>query len=169
MKLTLLTTIQSKKENYWANVIRDAESVLNMKASIFFFGDADIDCDGSPYWHIDPDGSSNTSLLWNGHPINSDVVPGFVLPPEIINLVPDFVLGCHGEVSYKDKISPAVVFDVGPHYKLGEISPALARNLAIPPSPTKGGIDEQEVLYRFWPGVPATVDGITYDLKPLRS
>lgn len=157
--MKLLFSISSKGEGYVANVIRDDDG------SEFFFGDFDVDVDGSPNWKQDPYGQSETTLQHEGKPINSDVVKGIVLPPECIKASKEMVLGCKAEASYRGVTVPCVVFDVGPHFKLGEGSPAAARPLGINPDPNRGGVDEQEVLYRYWPGIPAVVDGIEYKLQ----
>lgn len=155
-----LLTIKSKGEGYTADVINDEDG------SLFFVGDMDVDVDGSPDWEKDSSGAADTTLHHNGKPINSDVVPGIVVPPEIIKAVRGVVMGCKAFVIYKGRSCDAVVFDVGPHNKLGEGSAALARRLGINPDPNKGGVDEQCVTYRIWPGMPAKVDGILYKLQP---
>lgn len=157
-----LLTIRSKGERYTADVIEDDDG------SVFFVGDMDIDVDGSPNWQRDRYGQADTSLHFQGKPINSDIVPGIVLPPECIRAVKGVVLGCKARASYKGRDRDAVVFDVGPHFKLGEGSGALAIRLGINPDPNKGGVDEQSVTYRYWPGVPAEIDGIRYQLQPYR-
>jgi len=167
--MKLCTTITSKGENYTANVFRDDGDLQNGKPAFWFFGDADVDVDGSPNWRRDPYGQADTSLHFNGHPVNSDAVPGIVLPPDIIKLTPDIVLGCFASVEYNGKHEPAVVFDVGPTSKLGELSGCLARRLGINDNPNTGGVDTQSVHYRFWPGVPANIDGNLFTLTPLGS
>lgn len=158
-----LLTITSKREGYTADFI-DRED-----GSFSFLADFDVDIDGSPDWKKDPYGQPDTTLHYNGKPINSSIVPGIVLPPECIKAVKGVVLGCKAEVTYKNRTREAVVFDVGPHNKLGEGSPCLAERLGINPDPNKGGVDDQSVLFRFWPGQPAIVDGITYSLQPYGS
>jgi hypothetical protein len=157
-----LITIRSKGEGYTADVIEDNDG------SLFYVADADIDVDGSPNWRRDPYGQADTSLHYHGKPINSDEVPGIVVPPEIINAVGPIVLGCQASIEYRGKKIAAVVFDTGPHNKLGEISAAAAEGLGINPDPNHGGVDGQEVTYRLWPGKPATVEGVTYDLQDSR-
>lgn len=157
-----LLTITSKREGYTADLIQDDDG------SFFFLGDFDVDVDGSPNWKRDPYGQADTTLHFLGKPINSDIVPGIVLPPEVIKAVKGVVLGCYASVSYKGKSRDAVVFDVGPHFKLGEGSAALAIRLGINPDPNKGGVDTQSVLYRFYPGVPAEIDGVKYTLQPYK-
>jgi hypothetical protein len=158
-----LLTITSKGEGYTADVI------LDDGGSVFFVGDADIDVDGSPNWERDPDASADTSLHYNGKPINADKVSFIVLPPECIKAVAGVVLGCKATAKYHGRECAAVVADVGPHRKLGEMSSACARMLGINPSPTSGGVDEQCVTYRYWPGIPALVDGVLYKLQPYGS
>lgn len=63
------------------------------------------------------------------------------------------------------KTCSAVVGDIGPHRKLGEISIACAAALGIDPSPTRGGEERHVVEYVIEPGVPAVVNGITYRLQ----
>lgn len=170
--MKLLTTITSKKENYTANIILDERDEIDGKPSLFFFGDMDNDVDGTPYWENDKYGAPDTSLHYLGKAVNGDIIPFIVLPPEVINLVKDTVLGCLGEVYYKDKSCLVVVADVGPHFKLGEGSPAALRALELPAFHNgNGGLDTQEVLYRFWPGVAAnlTINEADYQfqLQPL--
>lgn len=152
-------TIRSKGEGYSADVFD------NQDGSYEFTGDMDIDVDGSPNWRRDPYGQSDTSLHYNGSPIDSDSVPGIVLPPECIKFVQGIVLGCQCQVSYRGVLVDAVVFDVGPHNKLGEGSAELARRLGVNDSPINGGVSEPEVLYQYWPGKPAVVDGVQYELQ----
>lgn len=166
--ITLLLTIASKGERYTANVFQDDYDTLNLKPAVWFFGDADIDWDGSPRWRRDPWGQAETTLRHNDQPIDSDSVPGIVLPPEVIMAVPGIVLGCAAVATYKGKDEAGVVFDVGPHYKLGELSACLARRLNINDDPNTGGVDAQAVQYRFWPGVPAVIEGVEYALQRYR-
>ena len=157
-----LLTITSKGEHYTSDLI-DYED-----GSYGFVGDFDNDWDGSKRWHEDPYGQADTTLHHNGKPIDSWAVPGIVLPTEVILAVPHIVLGCKAEVGFNRKSAPAVVFDVGPHSKLGEGTPCLAVRLGINPGHSSGGVDEQAVHYRFWPGVAAEIDGITYQLQAYR-
>jgi len=169
--MKLLATIYSKGENYAANIILDEGQVLQNKPCLFFFGDCDEDKDGSPDWHNDPTGASGTSLHYNGKPLNGNIIPFIVIPPEIAKLTPDRFLGCYGTLEWHAKIAPVVVGDAGPHDKVGEASSAALAAVGAPTSKNgNGGIDEQEVLFRIWPGVPAVldIDGTTYNFE-LRS
>ncbi len=154
-----LFSISSKGEHYTADLID------NEDGSGQFVGDMDIDIDGSPDWERDPYGQPDTTLHFQGKPINGQKVPFFVLPPEIILAFKGILLGCHGTLHYRGNTIDAVCADVGPHNKLGEASPEAARRLGINDDPNHGGEDEQRILYRFWPGRPAFVDNITYDLQ----
>lgn len=165
--MKLVTTIYSKGENYAANVFRDDDDALNGKPAWWFFGDGDLDFDGSPRWKLDkPYGQAGTSLHFNGAPINGDDVPGIVLPPELIKKTPEIVLGCFATVELDGKFEPCVVFDVGPSSKLGELTPCLIRRLGRPDG-LNDGIDAQVLHYRWWPGVAANVDGKQFTLTPL--
>src|SRR6266699_269530 len=97
-----LLTITSKGENYTSDVIE------NDDGSVQFIGDMDIDIDGAPDWKRDPYGQPDTSLHRNGLPINAQVVPFIVVPPEIIQAVKGVVLGCKASVRYGNKLSDAV-------------------------------------------------------------
>lgn len=147
--------------------IEGCQVFVNYDNSVSWTAKMAVDVDGSPNWRRDPDGQADTSLHYRGQPINADAVPYVVVPPAIRDAVPGIVLGCRALVSYNHgKPVEAVVADIGPRRKLGEGSSELARRLGINPSPTKGGVDEHVVEYQIWPGVPAEVDGITYDLQP---
>ncbi len=151
---------------YYANIIQDDDRILNGKPSYFWFGDADNDVDGSPYWRDDPDGQSNTSLQLNGKAVNGDQFPFIVVPPQVINMTPEIVLGCVGLMEYQDKSVACVVADSGPRSKIGEASPAALRALGLPaPHNGNGGLDTQEVLYRIWPGVAAKIGGVQFTLQ----
>lgn len=127
--------------------------------------DADVDVDGSGDPHGDPDFQNDTTLHFEGKPLNSDVDKWIVLPMPVIRAVKGIVLGCQATVHYKGKSCDAVVGDVGPSRKIGEISRAVAFALGINPSPTIGGVDDASVRYEWTPGVAAVVDGRRYELK----
>lgn len=134
--------------------------------SVTFKAKAAIDNDGSNNRQHDPDWQSDTSLHFAGKPIDSELVPGIVVPPAILKGVKEIVLGCAAKVTYRGVSKDAVVFDVGPKTKLGEITPELARRLGINPSALRGGVDEHVVDYTIWPGHAAIVDDVHYTLKP---
>lgn len=135
---------------------------------VLFTGDADIDCDGGsnplndPYWQPD------TSLRFAGKSIDAETVPFIVVPPLILKGVPGVVLGCKARVTHTVKRTQVdcVVADIGPMFKVGEVSVAAAKLLGINPHPIKGGEDAYVCSYELWPDVPAEINGITYRLQP---
>lgn len=166
--MRLLRTIYSKGENYAANIILDEDRSLNGKPSLFFFGDCDEDKDGSPDWDQDKTGDRDTSLHFEGKPINGNIVPFIVVPPEIAGLLPDKFLGCIGSIEWNGKVCAVVVGDAGPHEKTGEASSAALAGIGAPTTRNgNGGIDLQEVLFRIWPGVPAwlVIEGTPYQFE----
>lgn len=167
--MKLMFTFKSSENSsyiYYANIVQDTENLKDNMPSYFWFGDADNDVDGSPYWNEDPCGQSETSLTHNGKPINGDQVPFIVVPPQVINMIVGVVLGCAGTMEWNGKSIECVVADSGPSSKIGEASPAALRALGLPaPHNGNGGLDTQEILYRIWPGVAAVVEGITYTLQ----
>lgn len=128
---------------------------------------AAIDGDGIGASHGDPAYQNNTTLHHNGHALNADVDLYIAIPPQIIAGVKGIVLGCQATVTNtkNGKSTAAVVGDIGPHRKLGEISIACAVALGIPSSPTSGGEDRHVIEYVIEPGKPATVNGVTYQLQ----
>jgi len=142
-------------------------TVLN-DGSITYRAKAAIDADGSGPSHGDPDWQGDTSLHQNGQPLNSDTDKYIVVPPAIRDGVKPTILGCQAYVVNitNGAQTEAVVGDVGPHKKLGEISIACAKALGINPSPTSGGVDSHTIHYHIIPGQPAVVDGKQYQLKP---
>ncbi len=124
-----------------------------------------IDDDGAGAPHGDRFHLGDTSLHRNGAPLNADTEFYIVLPPQIIRGVAPIVLGSMACVTYRDVTMPAVVGDIGPHHRIGEMSIALARALGINPDANTGGDDKPDVLYRVLPGVPAIVNGIQYELQ----
>lgn len=141
-------------------------SVLGIPAFWYDAG-AMIDTDGSGPLHGDPDAQADTTLHYKGFALNADLVPYIVLPPGVINAVKGIVLGCLAHVKNKltGQWTLAVVADIGPRKKLGEISVACAKAIGINPSPTRGGEERHVIEYTFFPGVPAVVNGIEYQLK----
>ena len=98
--------------------------------------------------------------------LNANVERFIVVPPAILNGVPWVVLGCQAIVMYRGESCTAVVGDIGPVGKIGEISVACARALGMNPSPIDGGEDEEVVHYLIWPGIKAIVEGQIYELQP---
>lgn len=132
---------------------------------IIYTAKAAIDGDGSGgNSYGDPDFQDNTSLKVNGKYLNAETERYIAVPPAILDGVEPIVLGSQAEVSYSGKTVTAVVGDIGPHEKLGEISIACAQALGIPHSPLTGGVSSG-VGYVIHPGIPAVVDGKTYPLQ----
>lgn len=138
---------------------------LQPDGSVTWRGKASIDGDGAGPSHGDPDFQADTTLHWNGDPLNSDTDRYIVAPPAVIHGVKGVVLGCQAIVTYHGNQCTAVVGDVGPRDKIGEISIACARALNIPSSPNTGGVDSG-VNYIIFPDTAAQVDGKTYTLQP---
>lgn len=137
---------------------------------VVFMAPAMIDDDGSGDSHGDPDFQDDTSLRYNGHALDADLDPYIVLPPPVICAVEPFVLGCGALVTNTAtglSVS-AVVGDVGPSRKIGEISIACAKAIGVPSSPTTGGESRPIISYVIFPGLPAVVDGRTYSLQPFK-
>jgi hypothetical protein len=128
---------------------------------------AAIDGDGVGSPHGDPDYQNRTTLQHNGRSLNADVDQYIAIPPAIIAGVAPIVLGSQAQVTNtrNGKTCAAVVGDIGPHRKVGEISIACAAALGIDPSPTRGGEELHVVEYVIAPGVPAVVNGVTYQLQ----
>lgn len=136
---------------------------------VYWHGAAAIDCDGSGGnpWHdpyFQPDTSAHDS---EGRALNANEVPYIVVPPAIIKGVRGIVLGCQAYVKNLRTWArvEAVVGDIGPRHKLGEISVECARRLGVPCSPNSGGDTAHDYAYEIIPGQAAIVDGIVYPLK----
>jgi hypothetical protein len=102
--------------------------------------------------------------------VDAASVPYIVLPSHWRKLAVGVVLGCKATV--KDTktgkiLNAAGVLDFGPRAKLGEASIACAKFFGIPSSPKDGGTSEKRFIYTFFPGVPAVINGVTYQLQPM--
>jgi hypothetical protein len=150
------------------DTIEGEDIVLGDDDKIRYKSKAAIDADGIGPSHGDPDKQDDTSLHHNGQALNADVDQYIVVPPAIIAGVAPIVLGSQACVTnaLNGNTCKAVVGDIGPHRKLGEISVACAKALGIPSSPVSGGVDEHVVEYVIEPGVAAVVNGVTYQLQP---
>lgn len=147
----------------------ESEQIMEMDdGSVTYRAKAAVDTDGSGPLHGDPDAQADTSLHWQGKPLNADVDKYIVVPPAIISGVKGVVLGCQAFATNitNGRSTEAVVGDIGPHRKLGEVSVACAVALGIDPSPTRGGVDDHIIHYNLIPGKAANVDGKQYVLKP---
>jgi hypothetical protein len=113
---------------------------------------------------------SATAYQWAGRApsdprryVDSETIPYVVVSPLIRNAAKGIVLGCKARISYNGRSVDAVVADIGPRKKIGELSIAAAKALGFPSSPRTGGVDSG-VRYELWPGVAAVVSRVTYDL-----
>lgn len=151
--------------------IQGVEIIEHDDGHVSFLADADIDCDGSggnpdhdPYFQPD-----TTLHHRDGTALNAYTESFIVVPPAIVKGVPGIVMGCKARVYYRQTgdITDAVVGDLGPTKKVGELSVHCARKVNMPSNPNVGGDDDfRMTLYELWPGVPALVDGIQYPLQP---
>jgi hypothetical protein len=148
-------------------VIENCPILLQPDGSVLFVAKAAIDGDGTGSAHGDPDFQPRTSLKPY---LNSDTENYIVVPPAIPEAVGPIVLGCQARVKNRinNLVAFAVVGDIGPKTKIGEISIALADALGIASSPTKGGETTHVIEYTLWPGLPSTANGKTYTLQPFR-
>jgi hypothetical protein len=98
--------------------------------------------------------------------LNAETIPFIVVPPVIIHGVPGIVKGCKVRITdmVTRLICDAMVGDIGPRNKDGEVSIAAAKRLSVPSSPIIGGFSSPRFLYELWPGVPAVIDGVQYAL-----
>lgn len=133
--------------------------------SVHWTAKAAIDSDGVGPHHGDKTAQDQTSYKPD---LNADEDKYIVVPPAIKDGVAGVVMGCQAQCtnSRNGKFTEAVVGDIGPHRKLGEISCACAKALGLNPSPVDGGVDEHIIRYVIYPGVPANVDGKIYELQP---
>lgn len=143
----------------------------NSDGSYSYLSAAAVDGDGIGPSHGDPDYQNATSLRYNGQSLNADLVPWIVVPLGFSKLVLGIVLGCKGIVTNvrNGRSILAVVADEGPSNKLGEFSIYCVNNLGIDPSPTTGGTNDFTFAVMLYPGIPAEINGIKYDLQPYNS
>lgn len=77
--------------------------------------------------------------------LDSEKIPYFVLPPQIIMAVPEIVLGSNFWITNlrNEKFTNGIIADVGPRKKLGEGSMKCAETLSINPNPKNGGEEDK--------------------------
>lgn len=130
---------------------------------------ADIDDDGAGgnFWN-DPDFQPDTTEHVAGQPLNAETTPYNVVPAAIIDAVEETVMGCLCQATNTQtgQEIDTVTADRGPAHKLGEVSPATAQSIGLPPSGLDGGTSDDIILYRWFPGIPAVINGVTYPLQP---
>lgn len=145
----------------------------NDDGSVDWLAHARIDNDGRGPAQGDPDHQDDTSLHERGIgdskvALNAQTEAFIVVPPAIIYGVQGIVLGCQAQVwnRLNGKTTMAVVGDIGPSRKIGEMSCKCAVDLGIDPNPNTGGEDRAVIFYRIWPGKPAEANGMIYELQP---
>jgi len=134
---------------------------------IRFISDLDICNDGSGPSHGDPSYQSQTAYYNHGKYLNADEDKFIVIPPQIRAMVAPVVMGCQSRLTnLKTGVAhDAVTGEIGPKNKTGEAAYCLAK--IINPSITHNSGDKGlNYLYELFPGVPATVDGVKYELEP---
>lgn len=99
--------------------------------------------------------------------VDAATVPFAVVPPAILKKTKGIVLGCKCIVTNRKtgKTAVGVVADSGPTFKIGEISPAMARLVGVPASARSGGEKSFVIQYEIFPGVAAVVNGVEYPLQ----
>lgn len=122
---------------------------------VSFIARGRIDDDGTGSGHGDKYHQKETTLKREGKSLNADTERYVVAPPQIVLGVPGVVMGCRCRVTFHARVVEAVVGDVGPHTRIGEMSIACATALGIDPNPITGGEDAPMVHYQMWPGVAA--------------
>lgn len=124
--------------------------------------------DPAPGYYISP-----TSYEWPEFPkndprryVDSEKVPFIVVQNWIRNRAKGVVLGARARVTNlkTGKAVEAVVADMGPLKKIGELSIAAAAAVGISGNPRTGGTDDPILKYEIWPDEPAVVNGVTYRL-----
>src|SRR5215211_3565387 len=102
--------------------------------------------------------------------VDAASVPYIVLPSHWRRLAIGVVLGCRATVEDTKTgkvLEAAGVLDFGPRGQVGEASIACAKFFDIPSSPKHGGTTEKRFIYTFFPGIPAVINGVTYQLQPM--
>ncbi len=145
--------------------IEGEEIIEHDDGSVCFTSKAAIDSDGVGLHHGDHTAQDETSYKPN---LNADTDRYVVVPPLIRNGVKAVVMGCLANVTNtkNGQHTAAVVGDIGPRAKLGEISCACASAIGLDPSPVHGGVDEHVIKYVLFPGIAAVVGDKTYKLQP---
>jgi len=131
---------------------------------VCFISDMDVCTDGSGPSHGDHYHLDDTAY----QPVlNADEDRYIVIPPQIRMNVDPVVMGCHARLTnlITGKWWSAVVGDIGPDEKTGEVAYCLAK-LANRKVTANSGDDREIYLYELWPGKAATVNGKKYKLQP---
>lgn len=155
------------------DLIEDSPIIeLSDGKTVLFIAGARIDCDGSggnpdrdPYFQAD------TTLHHNGKALDAYKVPFIAVPPQICKRTKGIVLGSWVNVYNftKNLSTVAVVADIGPLTKIGEISPACASAIGLNPNPNHGGTGLQIIVYEILVGTPAMIEGVSFALQSFGS
>jgi hypothetical protein len=150
--------------------IENVNIIKTDNGAVTYTTHARIDDDGSDNRFGDPCWQAGTSLRHNGKSLDAESVSYIVVPPLILTAVPGVVLGCQVHcINHANGMEcDAVVGDVGPHAKIGEMSCQCARDLGMSGNPNTGGTDDPVIEYQIFPGQSATVKGETFELQPYR-
>lgn len=143
----------------------EGEAITEMAdGSVHYRAKAAIDSDGVGPHHGDHTAEDETTYKPD---LNADEDRYIVVPPQIRDGVKGVVIGCLAQVTntLNGKHTAAVVGDIGPHQKLGEISCACASAIGLNPSPVSGGVDDHVIEYILFPGTAAIVNGKQYVLQ----
>lgn len=118
---------------------------------------------------------SATAYEWKGFKehdpkryVDSETVPFVVVSPVIRRAAKGVVLGCKAIITntVTGQWIEAVVADIGPRQKIGELSIAGAKAVGVDGNPRRGGTDKKIIHYQLFPGTPAIVNGVKYNLIP---
>jgi len=146
-------------------VIQGEQIIEHDNLSVTWTAKAAIDSDGTGLHHGDKTAQNHTTYKPD---LNADKDKYIVVPLAIRMGVHGVVMGCQAHVlnMRKGMRTDAVVGDIGPKKKLGEISCACAKAIGLDPSPVDGGTDDHIIKYEIWPNLSAVVDGKEYKLQP---
>lgn len=99
--------------------------------------------------------------------VDATKVPYGVINGRIKKLVPPKFIGCYGELKNlrNGRTFQFVCADVGPTQGTGEGSLNLVHTAGFPNASARNGIDEKIFKWTFYPGRPAVINGVTYQLQ----
>ena len=129
--------------------------------------------------HVQPDKVSlvsTTSYQRSGHTVcdpkrylDSEVIPYVAVPTRVIDAVPGIVIGSRVIVTnLRTGVSCVAVAGDCSGSHIGEASIACARLLGINANARKGGTRDAIIRYEIHAGVPAVINGETFELQPHR-
>lgn len=100
--------------------------------------------------------------------LNSEEIPFVVIENYIRRRARGIVLGCKAMVTntLNNKSTVAIVGDMGPLAKIGEISIACAKAIGVNPDPKRGGTSDNVIFYELWPDTPGQFAQEVFELIP---